>query len=610
MMVFLCVSAEATTWYVRSDGGTATQCLGTTDAAYPGSGTGQACAVNHPNWIFPPTGEAATRAAASGDTVILSKASDSFRIGCQNASNCRDSSVNLTIGANCDSAFPYDCDMGAIPDNVTIVGCSSTGCGCTTTAGVLTCSSTPPELWAAGRILQVVNLTNSTGVSVKDLEIDDHDDCGDGHATLNCGSADSSELSGRDGINLVNSTNSTLTHLKIHGFKRYALFGGSVNGITIDGTLLDYNSFGGWDTDSCGGAGTCGNSGTLWFKGGSTIRYAGCVEDNPGYGTIKTKGCYSQDQTGYGDGLGSGNTGGTWKFDDTIIAHNVSDGLDLLYCNRGSYSGCTVTIRRSLFEGNAGNQVKVPNDTDIQASKIMGNCGYFYGQTFTCDSGTCGASFNNCRANGVSVVYSFHTNNSPKFYGNTAFSNGDIMFENSGTCAAGTDVLVRNNVIVGGREFNDDTSINGGGGNDTVSIYYDDDTGVCDTDFIEDHNICIGFKEGSNACNGTGSNDTTTSAAVFSGTILQGPYTSPGYYTAADYADQVVLKAGSTAIDFADSSVSGAYASDFNTFARTGTWDAGALEYGSSGGGTPSTNPDSIRWGAVSIKNGTVKITF
>jgi hypothetical protein len=40
--------ASATVWHIRHDGGTNTQCTGTTNAAYPGTGTGVTCAYNHP----------------------------------------------------------------------------------------------------------------------------------------------------------------------------------------------------------------------------------------------------------------------------------------------------------------------------------------------------------------------------------------------------------------------------------------------------------------------------------------------------------------------------------------------------------------------------------
>ena len=55
----------ATTYYVRTDGGDASQCTGRADAAYPGSGTGQACAWKHPFYALARPATSASPAATS-----------------------------------------------------------------------------------------------------------------------------------------------------------------------------------------------------------------------------------------------------------------------------------------------------------------------------------------------------------------------------------------------------------------------------------------------------------------------------------------------------------------------------------------------------------------
>jgi len=58
------------TWYIRLDGGTATQCTGHANAAYPGSGSHQPCALNHPYWLLAVGSALAWRKDYSGgDTV-------------------------------------------------------------------------------------------------------------------------------------------------------------------------------------------------------------------------------------------------------------------------------------------------------------------------------------------------------------------------------------------------------------------------------------------------------------------------------------------------------------------------------------------------------------
>ena len=56
-LLFLCIRVEAATYYVRADGGTTAQCSGLANAAYPGSGNGQACAWHHPFDALPPQAE-------------------------------------------------------------------------------------------------------------------------------------------------------------------------------------------------------------------------------------------------------------------------------------------------------------------------------------------------------------------------------------------------------------------------------------------------------------------------------------------------------------------------------------------------------------------------
>jgi hypothetical protein len=57
LLVFLSLTvfsapAFSTVWHIRTDGGSQTQCTGKANAAYPGTGTAQACAFNHPFWLL------------------------------------------------------------------------------------------------------------------------------------------------------------------------------------------------------------------------------------------------------------------------------------------------------------------------------------------------------------------------------------------------------------------------------------------------------------------------------------------------------------------------------------------------------------------------------
>jgi len=128
------------------------------------------------------------------------------------------------------------------------------------------------------------------------------------------------------------------------------------------------NGFVGWNGDI---GSDSSNSGYINFVR-TTIEYNGCAEQFPvvaktGPGGIFN--CWEQNQGGYGDGIGTELTGGNWYFEDVSISHNTSDGLDLLYGDP-SVEG-SVVIKRGVFEGNAGNQVKTAFDTYIEDVKIL-----------------------------------------------------------------------------------------------------------------------------------------------------------------------------------------------------------------------------------------------
>lgn len=69
-LMLIVLSMNGATYYVRSDGGSATRCTGLADAADPGSGTGQACAWNLAGYMA---------STSSADDVISWRCGDTFR---------------------------------------------------------------------------------------------------------------------------------------------------------------------------------------------------------------------------------------------------------------------------------------------------------------------------------------------------------------------------------------------------------------------------------------------------------------------------------------------------------------------------------------------------
>ncbi len=369
-------SAYAATYYVRLDGGSATQCTGLVDAAYPGSGTNQPCAFNHPFWAISPIGNNPTK-MVGGDTLIVDGSNGAqYKMGL-GAPNTNDTS-------KCYPNWPWDCYMRPVPSGPSpatptrILGKGySNGC------------NNPPQLWGNERAKYVVNLLGSNNVEVQCLDVTDHSSCQYmGPAACNTASIPYGPWA-VTGLEAADSSNVYIKNVNIHGLYR-GVHAGRLRDWTIEDSKIVANSFVGWDGDI--GAGNSSNSGTMTFNK-VKIAYNGCGERYP----EKTPyNCYSQDQGGYGDGLGTHRTAANWVFTNSDISHNVSDGLDLLYHDGTG----TITIKRSRFEGNAGNQVKVATSADIENSLLIGNCAYFNNKPITWNSGT----FNNCRAGGDALA--------------------------------------------------------------------------------------------------------------------------------------------------------------------------------------------------------------
>jgi hypothetical protein len=125
--------------------------------------------------------------------------------------------------------------------------------------------------------------------------------------------------------------------------------------------------------------------------------------------------------------------------------HNTSDGLDLLYVRE---VGSSIEIRRTIAEGNAGNQIKTSGPVTIENSILVGNCGFFDGQPFT-------YHVDNCRALGTALPIFLRPGNQATLINNTLTSEGDCLL--TAECGDGCDgselVLVRNNIFQGHPDF-------------------------------------------------------------------------------------------------------------------------------------------------------------
>ena len=572
-LFFLTSPAWATTFWVRTDGGaygtTSTTCNGQYDVAYT-AGNGPNCAVSHPSYLLgsgysTSPGEHSSGIMSAGDIGIVKSGSYA---------------INYLMPGNvsCSESWTYQCELMPPPNgsvgNVTkLIGCSATGCSS---------ESDRPQFYLQGRLNHVMNLSSSSYIEISDIEITDHygadAECSYGLPLQECGRSVFYANAGGTWSNL------TFTRLDIHGLTGSAFGKFAGGGYTHDvGTWLiqdsnlDGNQFAGIDMDDCSNNGTCGIIGNISFDN-VNMRWNGCAEAYPVvWGTDGTNGvdgrlptagsCREGNNGGYGDMLGTSDTGGDWSFTDCNFSHNTSDSIDLLYCgrtDRQNYGTCSVSVKRTLFEGNNGQAIKGPNPT-IEDNLIIGNCSFWGENT----EGYAAASFASCRAQGTPISIQFRNSSAASIVNNTILGEGDVIFGYEGTECT---LNVYNNILIGGYQYCQDA----------VAMYYTESCGTTN-DVNEDYNLSWqSFKDGYTIM--SGANDKASTDPVFSGSVYTGTtsYTCSGNrYTGTVYYQNLDIGVTSPCIDSADETVSGADSLDYNSFSRGASWDIGALEYGS-----------------------------
>ncbi|GAB3347523.1 NEW3 domain-containing protein [Lysobacter tyrosinilyticus] len=384
-------AANASTFYVRADGGDASQCNGRADAAYPGSGTAQNCAWKNPNIALPNSGSARI---AGGDTLLIG--SGSYQIG----------------------SGGY---MQAIPS-----GTSSTA-----KTRILGNGATAPKLIGIGGIHRVLNLDGSSNVEIGNLEVTDGSDCVYNHSQA-AALCTSTMPWARVGLYARSSSNVWLHDLNIHGMAKNGVNAGGLTNWTIERFKINKNGAAGWD----------GNIGTVAPNAGQMIlrnievAFNGCGEK---VSTGEPWACWAQQTGGYGDGFGTTDTGGQWLVEDAFVHHNTSDGLDFRYMDGADTT--TVTMRRVYSVANAGNQVKIKGNSLIENSVLVGQCTYFRGKDYMTEGDL-------CRAYGSSLLLILTGNDVATVRHNTIAGEGDAQIA-YGEGASTDKVIVQNNLVVG-----------------------------------------------------------------------------------------------------------------------------------------------------------------
>lgn len=459
------------TWYVRPGGGTrysydnpTGQCDGQHDADYPGSGVNKPCAFSSWKWLWN-TGRAMSWAISGGDTVILR----------QNPSGTGDNQSWLQVhngvyDAGYDSG--YD-DFGLTKASYATCGGSGSS-GCTNPPIPGGSASNPTRLygenWAAceapaaktqiygtGNTGAVLNLANTSNVELRCLGISDRSACITGGPKGAHTCVAGTDSFAKNGISVSSTTtNVKLIDVDIHGMAGNGWVGMPGDGIEMTRVRAAGNHTAGLNFDPGGS----------YVQGGGVVarqllvEWNGCSEEYPVLDLQPYFDCADQSNAGYGDGVGTADTGGRWEIYDSRFRYNTQDGLDLLHV---SLPGATFVVERSQSYGNMGQQFKLgmADRTSFLNNSVGGYCMRLSGPFAGTPDGYNKYLSDFCRANGTAVVITQSSHTRYFIDGNDWVGNSNISLEtecadawggqSSGDCSStdGGGIYFRNNIMRG-----------------------------------------------------------------------------------------------------------------------------------------------------------------
>lgn len=579
-------SSWAVIWYVRDGGGAPTQCTGLQDAVYPGSGSGQPCALANPMYVLGAgcgnTGFADCDAGSrmqDGDTLSISGDSDlnpgaqaQYPIGMDPGGD-----VTPSHGNNCFAPAPMNCTMANLPPHSSIIG---TG-------------KHRPQLWAREQVAQVLNDNASASTLIRNLEITQHSACvyngaDTGHSTdgfpNRCPTPNGASPPfgnwGISGLSLAGK-GITLENCWIHGMGQWGITTGSLEDFTEKNNIINGNGGGGV------GLGQNNSGGSIELKGTTTVshetivfngcgshyplhssdpmdtaNYHNCADDNSSNGTILA------------DGWAIESSRASCRrvvMTDDVISFNTKGGIDNLHCDgSGAFYAYRVTA-----EGNESQQIKINYARgDIENSRIINDCNFFQGQPFVTPCGSDGScppsqGYDFCRAAGNGLRIAVVNDGIYRVTNSTLYSDGGANVELPPvSCNSGSRVSLHNNLVINAADFTD--------GSSHPTSFYENDTGSCNP-VSEDYNLvyqshppqCSG---GHDICNNP------TNAGVTGNFTLNGNHGTS--YTRTDLSDQFYPDPHGPLAGAADSgaSLSGP-SNDCRNSPRPASWDIGACQH-------------------------------
>lgn len=457
------------TWYVRPDGGSrydATsnptgRCDGLHDAADPGSGTNQPCAFGGWKWLWIPalnTG-GVKWAISGGDTVILRQNPNGVGNGVPGPCNNGEYDCGYDAGAaTWADYYSYgvvgcakqlsECKNPTIPSGTAsqhtrILGENYASC---TSKGAKT------TLYGTAYTNTVLNLSGASYVDVECIGVSDRSGCSTtptGGFICQTG-VDNWAIQGI----LVNptTTNLSLVDVDIHGLRSSGWIGLAGDGISLNRVRFAGNHLAGMNLDP---------GGSYVQGGGMTasnllVEWNGCGEEYPVVHALPYANCADQSHAGYGDGIGSADTGGAWSFDKSIFRYNTQDGLDLLHA---LLPGTTFSVTNSLSYGNMGQQFKLGIGSDVvfRNNQQIGSCRRMAAAMTGTPTGYNQFLSDFCRAGGTALAIYLSAHSTYKIQNNSMVG-GNIALElecsgpyggqTTGDCT-GAKIYLQNNIMRG-----------------------------------------------------------------------------------------------------------------------------------------------------------------
>jgi putative Ig domain-containing protein len=372
-------AGSGTTWYIRLDGGTNTQCTGTTNAPYPGSGSAMPCAYNHPYQMLDYNGHWAK--FAGGDTIQFADPATNktpYYMGEQNGGVgtdwnaqiggiCGHPNAGHSAGSSCVLPPP---PSGTALNPTRIIGQNAGSCHTSQHTGLVN----PTILSGLAGAFAVLDVQGTNYVQLSCIEITQPDNCTNAGIGSGGGCGDMANFISTAGIVLQYGTaqgprNLTMTDIAADGTAGYGIMGSHLNTLATDvltgsDIYLIGNGGGGWNSDGGGCNTSCESVGTMNLSY-IDVEGNGCLLLKPfdvsqGLLANSFNYCFGQNSGGYGDGfvlIASGDI--TVNVSHSKFNYNTQDGFDGLHISDDVSTSPSLNISSSWAEGNAGQAIKI-----------------------------------------------------------------------------------------------------------------------------------------------------------------------------------------------------------------------------------------------------------